>query len=59
MTLKSLESFDDVAIVYENDFKVDPIKVMKNATLVKDVDEFVPEYLRITEAEYNLEHAND
>jgi len=57
--LKSLESFDDVAIVYENDFKVDPIKVMKNATLVKDVDEFVPEYLRITEAEYNLEHAND
>jgi hypothetical protein len=32
---------------------------MNNSTLVYDVDEFIPDYLRITEAEYNLEHNND
>lgn len=57
--IERVTTFDDIKIVYENDFKVNPIKVMNNSTLVYDVDEFIPDYLRITEAEYNLEHNND
>ena len=34
-------------------------KVIENATKVEDVEAFVPSYLRITEAEYNLRHQND
>ena len=57
--LNSVESFDDLVIVNEAQFKVNPLKVMTNATLVDDVEAFVPKYLRITEAEYNLRHQND
>lgn len=57
--LEQVANLEDIKVVYENDFKVNPIKVMNNSTLVYDVDEFIPDYLRITEAEYNLEHNND
>ena len=50
---------NNTRIVYENNFKVNPLKVMKNSQEVIEVDAFVPNYLRIPEAQYNLEHKND
>ena len=43
----------------EANFKVNPLKVIANSELVTEVESFVPNYLRIVEAEYNLEHKND
>lgn len=57
--LNTVNTYEDVIIVNESNFKVNPLKVMTNATLVEDVEAFVPKYLRITEAEYNLKHQND
>lgn len=57
--LTLVEELDDLKIVYEDDFKVNPIKVIKNSVLESSVEDFVPQYLRITEAEYNLEHNHD
>lgn len=54
-----VKDFEDIKFVTEDDFKVDPIKVIKNSVLVTEVDAFVPNYLRIPEAEYNLLHKND
>ena len=57
--LNTVNAFIDLVIVNESNFKVNPLKVIANATLVLDVEAFVPKYLRITEAEYNLKHQND
>lgn len=57
--LNSVNGLEDLIIVNETNFKVNPLKVMSNAMLVEDVEAFVPKYLRITEAEYNLKHQND
>ena len=57
--LNLVNSYDDLIVVNESNFKVNPLKVIKNATKVGDVEAFVPSYLRITEAEYNLRHQND
>ena len=57
--LNLVNSYDDLFVVNESNFKVNPLKVIKNATKVGDVEAFVPSYLRITEAEYNLRHQND
>ena len=57
--LNQVNSYDDLIIVNESNFKVNPLKVIENATKVDDVEAFVPSYLRITEAEYNLRHQND
>lgn len=54
-----LKEIGDSFIVTEDNFKVNPIKVMQHASLVTEPDGFVPNYLRISEAEYNLEHRND
>lgn len=57
--LNLVNSYDDLIVVNESNFKVNPLKVIENATRVEDVEAFVPSYLRITEAEYNLRHQND
>lgn len=57
--IESVKDLEDIKIVYENDFKVNPIKVIENSVEVSNPDEFIPDYLRITEAEYNLEHNHD
>lgn len=57
--LNEVNSYDDLIVVNESNFKVNPLKVIENATKVGDVEAFVPSYLRITEAEYNLRHQND
>ena len=54
--LSVVNNLDDLVIVNEDNFKVNPLKVIKNAFKVNDVEAFVPNYLRITEAEYNLRH---
>lgn len=54
--LSIVNDFEDVIIVNETMFKVNPLKVIEKSELVKDVEGFVPNYLRITEAEYNLRH---
>jgi tRNA threonylcarbamoyladenosine biosynthesis protein TsaB len=57
--LNTVNSFEDLVVVNESNFKVNPLKVIKNAVKIDDIEAFVPNYLRITEAEYNLRHAND
>ena len=57
--LNTVNLFEDIIVVNESNFKVNPLKVISNATYVSDVEAFVPNYLRITEAEYNLRHQND
>ena len=57
--LNLVNSYDDLIVVNESNFKVNPLKVIENANKVMDVEAFVPSYLRITEAEYNLRHQND
>ena len=57
--LAMINDCNDLKIVYENDFKVNPLKVMKHSCEVVEIDAFIPNYLRIPEAQYNLEHAND
>lgn len=52
--LNMLTELNDLVIVKEENFKVNPLKVIKHAFKVNDVEAFVPNYLRITEAEYNL-----
>lgn len=56
--VETVSNLEDIKVVFEDDFKVNPLKVIKHATLVSSVEDFVPNYLRITEAEYNLEHSN-
>ena len=57
--LNMVNDLNDLVVVKEENFKVNPLKVIKNATKINDVEAFVPNYLRITEAEYNLKHQND
>jgi len=59
--VNEVSKLDDVIFVDEENISVDPLKVISHSTKVeKDlVDAFVPNYLRIPEAEYNLEHKND
>ena len=45
-------SYDN--LVCENDYKVDPIYCLNNKTLVENPDLLIPNYLRETEAERNL-----
>lgn len=52
--LNMLSEANDLVFVNEENFKVNPLKVIKHAFRVNDVEAFVPNYLRITEAEYNL-----
>ena len=52
--LSMLNELNDLVIVKEENFKVNPLKVIQHAFKVNDVEAFVPNYLRITEAEYNL-----
>ena len=52
--LNMLSNANDLVLVKEENFKVNPLKVIKHAFRVNDVEAFVPNYLRITEAEYNL-----
>lgn len=52
--LNMLNELNDLVIVKEENFKVNPLKVIQHAFKVNDVEAFVPNYLRITEAEYNL-----
>ena len=54
--LNMVNTLEDLVIVSEENFKVNPLKVIQNAFKVNDVEAFVPNYLRITEAEYNLRH---
>ena len=56
--LNMVNELNDLVVVKEENFKVNPLKVIKNATKINDVEAFVPNYLRITEAEYNLKHQN-
>lgn len=42
-------------IITEDDFKVDPLFVLKNKKKVDNYDLLVPNYLRVTEAERNLD----
>ena len=57
--LSKVETLEDIKVVYEDDFKVNPLKVISASEEVLSVEDFIPDYLRITEAEYNLEHNND
>lgn len=50
---------NDFIYIEEDMFKVDVKKVLSNAVLEDKVDGVVPNYLRITEAEYNLKKDND
>ena len=52
--LNMLSEANDLVLVKEENFKVNSLKVIKHAFRVNDVEAFVPNYLRITEAEYNL-----
>lgn len=52
--LSMLNEVNDLVIVKEENFKVNPLKVIQHAFKLNDVEAFVPNYLRITEAEYNL-----
>lgn len=45
--------------IEEDMFSVNINKVLKQAKLVEQVDSLVPNYLRLTEAEYNLTKNND
>ena len=56
--LNTVNSFEDLVVVNESNFKVNPLKVVLNAVKILDVEAFVPNYLRITEAEYNLRNNN-
>ena len=57
--LNTINEFNDLVIVNESNFKVNPLKVINNSVEVKDIESFIPNYLRITEAEYNLKKNND
>ncbi|MFI3251614.1 MAG: tRNA (adenosine(37)-N6)-threonylcarbamoyltransferase complex dimerization subunit type 1 TsaB [bacterium] len=49
----------DFTYIDEDMFKVNITKVLENAVVEEMVDGVVPNYLRITEAEYNLKKNND
>ena len=57
--LNMVNNLEDLVVIKEENFKVNPLKVISNATKINDIEAFVPNYLRITEAEYNLKHQND
>jgi tRNA threonylcarbamoyladenosine biosynthesis protein TsaB len=54
--IDKVSKFKDIKLVNERNFKINPLKVFTKAEKVEDVEAFVPNYLRITEAEYNLRH---
>lgn len=49
---------NDFKYIDEDMFNVDVVKVLNNAVVEEMVDGVVPNYLRITEAEYNLKKNN-
>ncbi len=53
------ELVKDFKYIDEDMFSVDVNKVLKYAVIVEQVDSLVPNYLRVTEAEYNLNKNND
>ncbi len=53
-TEDTINNHKDYMAVSEDMIKVDPIKVIKSATLCENPHGFVPNYLRETEAERNL-----
>ena len=57
--LEMVNNLEDIIIVNESNYKVNPLKVINMGIKVDDVEAFVPNYLRITEAEYNLRNKND
>ena len=57
--LEMVNNLEDIIIVNESNYKVNPLKVINMGIKVDDVEAFVPNYLRITEAEYNLRKQND
>lgn len=52
-------SIKDFTYIDEDMFNVNVSKVLKNAVKVKEVDALTPNYLRMTEAEYNLIKKDD
>ncbi len=50
---------NDFTYIDEDMFKVDVVKVLDNAKKEDKVDGVIPNYLRVTEAEYNLKNKND
>ena len=52
--LEMVNTLDDIIVVNESNYKVNLLKVISAGIKVNDVEAFVPNYLRITEAEYNL-----
>ncbi len=59
-TKEEIESLiSDFEYIDEDMFKVNVNKVLSNAKLEEKVDGVVPNYLRVTEAEYNLKKNND
>lgn len=58
-TLKEVSNLNIAASYITDDlFKINVKKVINTSKLIKKVDEVVPNYLRITEAEYNLKKKN-
>lgn len=61
--VRTLEEVNDmglaISFISEDMFKVNLKKVIEKAKLEEKVDEVVPNYLRITEAEYNLKNKDD
>lgn len=54
--LKQMYIDQDITYVTEDSIKIDAVKVVKKAQICEYIDGLVPNYLRITEAEYNLKN---
>lgn len=54
--LKQMYINQDITYVTEDSIKIDAVKVVKKAQICEYIDGLVPNYLRITEAEYNLKN---
>lgn len=52
----NLEEYNNYKVIKidENNYKIDVSKIIKKMQLVKDIHDYVPNYLRKTEAEMNL-----
>lgn len=55
-TKEFIDELGDFKLIDEDSFKVDPMNVIKNATLCESPHGFMPNYLRETEAERNKAH---
>ncbi|HPX71397.1 MAG TPA: hypothetical protein PLP84_00670, partial [Acholeplasmataceae bacterium] len=52
----TLEEYNNYKVINidENNYQIDVSKIIKKKTLVENVNDYVPNYLRKTEAEMNL-----